>query len=114
MGVQVDLIAPRSSLELESSRLAFKYYTNVGNIAVIWHEMNCLIRIPRRLWYQSFTYYTLHRSDSFSWSYQLAIVPQIVAIREGLFQVPTSTSHRRTEDLTHTIKVDATTVCQTY
>lgn len=46
MGVQVDLTAPGSSPELESSRLAFKYYTNEGNIAVFWHEMNCLIRIP--------------------------------------------------------------------
>lgn len=45
MGVQVDLITPKSSLALESSRLAFKYYTNVGNIAVIWHEMNCMLRI---------------------------------------------------------------------
>lgn len=46
MGVQVDLTVPRSSIELKSGQLAFKYYTNVGNIAVVWHELNCLIRIP--------------------------------------------------------------------
>jgi serine/threonine protein kinase len=31
----------------DSRRIVFKYYTNKGNIATIWHEANCLMHIPK-------------------------------------------------------------------
>ncbi|TAQ84959.1 hypothetical protein B7494_g6710 [Chlorociboria aeruginascens] len=46
MGVQVDHVGYRThSGELQHA--AFKYYINDGNIAAIWHEINCVMRIPK-------------------------------------------------------------------
>ncbi|KAM5344921.1 hypothetical protein ACJ41O_010783 [Fusarium nematophilum] len=47
LGLQVDLTVLRSDLGNDSRRIVFKYYTNKGNIAAIWHEANCLMRIPK-------------------------------------------------------------------
>ncbi|KAI5460678.1 kinase-like domain-containing protein [Mariannaea sp. PMI_226] len=46
LGLQVDLTILRSNLGNNSRRIVFKYYINKGNIAAIWHEANCLMRIP--------------------------------------------------------------------
>ena len=46
LGLQVDLTT-YESLPGQMKRVAFKYYTNKGNMAVFWHEVNCLIRIPK-------------------------------------------------------------------
>ncbi|OIW27217.1 hypothetical protein CONLIGDRAFT_633549 [Coniochaeta ligniaria NRRL 30616] len=42
-----DLIRCTSDIYEDAGKVPFfKYYTNVGNIAVVWHELNCLMRIP--------------------------------------------------------------------
>jgi len=46
LGVQADLTT-YESLPGQIKRVAFKYYLNQANIAVFWHEVNCLIRIPK-------------------------------------------------------------------
>lgn len=43
MGVQVDLATNTS----DNSLVAFKYTLVKENVAVIWHEINCLLRIPK-------------------------------------------------------------------
>lgn len=47
MGVQVDLCEHKSEAGTPQKQVAFKYYINEGNMAVIWDEANCLLRIPR-------------------------------------------------------------------
>ena len=46
MGVQVDQVVHKANLGDESRRLAFKYYFSPTNGALMWHEINCLMRIP--------------------------------------------------------------------
>lgn len=46
LGVQVDLTT-YESLPGQKKSVASKYYLNQANIAVFWHEVNCLIRIPK-------------------------------------------------------------------
>jgi len=31
----------------ETRHVVFKYYTNEGNVAMFWHEINCTLRIPQ-------------------------------------------------------------------
>jgi hypothetical protein len=31
----------------ETKHVVFKYYTNEGNVAMFWHEINCTLRIPK-------------------------------------------------------------------
>lgn len=49
MGVQVDLCeyASTPGAGLLPQQLAFKYYFNKGNIAIVWDEGNCLLRMPK-------------------------------------------------------------------
>ncbi|KAI7782588.1 hypothetical protein LA080_013076 [Diaporthe eres] len=49
MGVQVDLCeyASTPGAGLPPQQLAFKYYINEGNMAAIWDEGNCLLRMPK-------------------------------------------------------------------
>ncbi|KAH8895785.1 hypothetical protein GQ53DRAFT_33051 [Thozetella sp. PMI_491] len=47
MGVQVDLVTRRSLQPGDRQRLAFKYYTNRPNVGVGWHELNCIMHLPK-------------------------------------------------------------------
>ncbi|KAH8753861.1 hypothetical protein F5883DRAFT_574341 [Diaporthe sp. PMI_573] len=49
MGVQVDLCeyASTPGAGLPPQQVAFKYYINEGNMAAIWDEGNCLLRMPK-------------------------------------------------------------------
>ena len=50
LGVQVDLVTyrPRSSEKPGEMRTAvFKYYVTENNVALLWHELNCVMRMPR-------------------------------------------------------------------
>lgn len=48
MGVQVDLVnyEPRTGDNHDTRQLAFKYYIAPNNIALIWNELNCWMRLP--------------------------------------------------------------------
>jgi len=46
LGIQVDL-ATYSPRPGESRRVVFKYYWTESNVAISWHEANCIIRMPR-------------------------------------------------------------------
>ncbi|KAF8846420.1 hypothetical protein BDZ45DRAFT_756235 [Acephala macrosclerotiorum] len=46
LGLQVDLTTYESPPG-QIKRVAFKYYSNPENIAMVWHELNCMIRIPK-------------------------------------------------------------------
>jgi hypothetical protein len=46
LGVQADLTT-YESLPGQIRRVVFKYYTNRSNIAAFWHELNCVIRLPK-------------------------------------------------------------------
>src|SRR5271168_3888464 len=46
LGLQADLTIYEADPG-QTRRVVFKYYTNKGNISVFWHELNCIIRIPR-------------------------------------------------------------------
>jgi hypothetical protein len=46
LGVHADL-ATYESLPGQIRRVVFKYYTNKANIATFWHELNCVIRLPK-------------------------------------------------------------------
>lgn len=45
LGLQVDLVAysPRAG---ETRQTVFKYYVNEDNVALWWHEANCIMRMP--------------------------------------------------------------------
>ncbi|KAG8157460.1 hypothetical protein KVR01_012844 [Diaporthe batatas] len=47
MGVQVDLCEYASTPGLPPQQVAFKYYINEGNMAVVWDEGNCLLHMPK-------------------------------------------------------------------
>ncbi|POS70090.1 hypothetical protein DHEL01_v211514 [Diaporthe helianthi] len=47
MGVQVDLCENTLATSPEPKLVVYKYYTNEGNISIIWDELNCLLRIPK-------------------------------------------------------------------
>jgi hypothetical protein len=46
LGVQADATT-YESLSGQIRRVVFKYYTNRSNIAAFWHELNCVIRLPK-------------------------------------------------------------------
>lgn len=46
LGLQADLVHPRSGATKTPRRLVFKYYITPNNMAIMWHEINCLMRIP--------------------------------------------------------------------
>ncbi|KAJ0117578.1 Shaggy-related protein kinase theta [Diaporthe amygdali] len=46
MGIQVDLVTHEPSMG-EARQLAFKYYINQPQVPVFWHELNCVLRIPK-------------------------------------------------------------------
>jgi hypothetical protein len=46
MGLQVDLTTYESAPG-RTKKVAFKYYTIPENVAMFWHELNCMIRIPK-------------------------------------------------------------------
>lgn len=47
MGVQVDLCEYTAAAGTAPKQVAFKYYINEGNMAAVWDEANCLLRIPK-------------------------------------------------------------------
>jgi hypothetical protein len=46
LGVQTDLCEYDSS-DGKVHRVAFKYYTNENQVPVFWHELNCVLKIPK-------------------------------------------------------------------
>jgi hypothetical protein len=46
LGLQTDLTTYKS-LQGQVQRVVFKYYINRSNIDVFWHELNCVIRLPK-------------------------------------------------------------------
>ncbi|KAG9232667.1 hypothetical protein BJ875DRAFT_514070, partial [Amylocarpus encephaloides] len=46
LGLQVDHTEYKPSRH-QGEQLAFKYYLNEGNIAMVWHESNYLLRLPK-------------------------------------------------------------------
>jgi hypothetical protein len=46
LGLQADLTT-YESLPGQIRRVVFKYYLNRSNIAAFWHELNCVIRLPK-------------------------------------------------------------------
>lgn len=46
LGVQADLCEYESAPG-KVHRVAFKYYTNESQVPVFWHELNCVLRIPK-------------------------------------------------------------------
>lgn len=46
LGLQVDLVtySPKPG---ETRRVVFKYYFNVNNVVLWWHEANCVLRMPK-------------------------------------------------------------------
>jgi len=47
LGLQVDLVTKQTDLGNDSRRLAFKYNLARNNIPLIWHDINCQMRIPK-------------------------------------------------------------------
>lgn len=46
LGVQVDLVT-YGSAPAETKTAVFKYYLTTNNVAGFWHEINCVMRMPR-------------------------------------------------------------------
>ncbi|KUI71357.1 Shaggy-related protein kinase theta [Cytospora mali] len=48
LGIQADLVTYDSqSCPGNVKRVAFKYYLNEPQVAIFWHELNCVLRIPK-------------------------------------------------------------------
>lgn len=47
LGLQADHATYTAAPGEAAKDVVFKYYTNEGNIAMFWHEVNCMLRIPR-------------------------------------------------------------------
>jgi hypothetical protein len=46
LGLQVDLVS-YSPQPGETKKVVFKYYINTSNVAILWLEANCVMRMPR-------------------------------------------------------------------
>ncbi|POS74460.1 hypothetical protein DHEL01_v207152 [Diaporthe helianthi] len=46
LGVQTDL-CEYNTTDGKTHRVAFKYYTNENQVPIFWHELNCVLKIPK-------------------------------------------------------------------